>query len=258
VTSATAGSRATTPRKALSPAPWLFIIVLIAAGCASGHHTTAPTTTAPVTATTTAETPTTTETERLQPVVVQLTDLPTGWQDSATGGVNEGDSDDEYELAQCLGAPSTAADQLVEIDSDEYSLDSQPLATVDSSVIGYKSAADVAAGVAVLRDPGLASCAQQALPDDLSGILPTAAKIENFAIRVSLGPGAGPADVVATVTSSFVVTGLGRAEDFAADFVFLTGATDEVELIFVAPSPGVPETVRSMVIAEVSARIGED
>jgi hypothetical protein len=64
--------------------------------------------------------------------------------------------------------------------------------------------------------------------------------------------------VVATVTSSFVVTGFGRSEAFAADFVSLTGATTEAELIFVAPGSGVPTTVRSMVSAFVSARVRDN
>jgi len=186
---------------------------------------------------------------QLRKIVLQATDLPPGWKGSPASSDDSSNSNEE--LAACVGAKNTDADQVASVDSDAFDLGN---AEVSASATSYKSQSDLATDIAVLKSPKFLSCTTKELKKELGSSMPKGTSLGAVSLKFTPGPGTGPANVVGSGSMSMPVIGPGGRITVYVDFVYLTGPLMEVEVDAENLGAPVPAGVLQAAVQAVAGR----
>jgi hypothetical protein len=221
-------------------------LALFAAGCGGGGGSHTTTTTTPPVAIT-APPP---GASQLQAIVVQATDLPAGW--TAKPGTPPADRvAATTAFAQCVGISSTASDVVALAYSPDYSSGSD---TISSTAMSYRTRADVPLDAQGLLDPKASACQMRIDSARLSAGLAKGA-LKSYTEKITPGTGGGPANVVATATSSVVYVSAGHQVTLNDKTVYLAAPRIETRIDFYDLGKPVAATVEAAVVAKVAARV---
>jgi hypothetical protein len=221
--------------------------VILLAGCGSSSSKTTPAASGSPVASPSA---TPASVAQLQKIVLQPSDLPTGWK-GAPFKANPNQVADQASLVKCVGARNTASDKVAEMHSEDFALRD---ARISSSASTYRSPSDIDADLVMMHSPKLSSCFDQLMKRTLATTMPTGVKIASSSIKITPGSAGGPANVVATGTGSIEVSVNGQQVPFFVSVAYITGPLIEAEVdTFNAGSP-VPASVVNPLVATVATR----
>ncbi|HEY0870673.1 MAG TPA: hypothetical protein VGD55_09770 [Acidothermaceae bacterium] len=182
--------------------------------------------------------------------MLQPGDLSADW--SASGYVSDpNEAAESAALAKCVGGRDNYPDQTGEAHSPDYSLGN---ATISSDAGSFKTPADIAADVAIIKSPKISTCYQQLAHAQLLASLPAGSTINTQSIVITAGTGGGPSNVVATGVGKFNVTVRGALNDLFINVAFITGPLTEAEIDFSNVGSPVPASIQAPLIAKIAAR----
>jgi hypothetical protein len=187
---------------------------------------------------------------QLRKIVLQPTDLP-GWKASPPDDSSDSPDSEEADLMACVGAKSTVADQIANVESDNFDLGD---AELSASATSYKSQSDLNNDVAVLKSPKFLPCATQQFKQDLATAAPAGGKVGTVSVRFTPGPGTGPANVAGSGRATVPLTVNGQQAMIYIDFVYLTGPLIEAEVDAENIGAPIPAAVLQSAVKAVATR----
>jgi hypothetical protein len=188
-------------------------------------------------------------TPRLTAIGLQRADLPASWKVSAPDPDPEAAAN-SAELAQCTGGVDNYPDETGDSSSDDYSLGN---ATISSDVSSFRSQADVADDVAIIKSPSVNACYVKFAENETT--IPEGVSLDSASFLIVPGSAGGPSNVVATGAGTLEVSGSGPDVGLYVNTVLITGPSIEAEIDFSDVGAPVPAKVRAAVTAKVAARV---
>ena len=220
---------------------------LLASGCSRGGGKLPATSTTAAVATT-APPP---GDQQLQSIVVHAGDLPAGWTAKpATPPTDRAAADAAY--AQCMGIANTDPDVVATAYSPDFTNGSVVIASTASS---YSTRTAVPVDAAALLNPKASACLLQVGKSRLAASLPKGATIRTDTLKVTPGPGRGPANVVATATSTVAYVAAGHPVSLNDTIVWLAAPRIEARLDFYSTGSPIDAALQAAVIARVAKRV---
>jgi hypothetical protein len=221
--------------------------VLLAGGCSGGGGTPPATSTTAAVATT-APPP---GDRQLQSIVVQAGDLPAGWTAKpAHPPTDRAAADAAY--AQCMGIADTDGDQVAMAYSPDFTNGSLVIASTAAS---YRTRTAVPVDAAALLNPKASACLLQVGKGRLAASLPKGATIKTDTLKITPGPGSGPANVVATAASSVSYVAAGHQLSLNDTIVWLAAPRIEARIDFYSVGTPINPAVEAAVVAQVAHRV---
>jgi hypothetical protein len=190
---------------------------------------------------------------RLQKIVLQPADLPTGWKGTPYEA-DPSDAADQAAFVKCLGVRNTDADKVAEADSQDFALGD---ASISSWATSYRSQSDLDADVAALHSPKASPCEAQLLKKQVATSLPAGATVESVSIKITPGSAGGPANVVATGAGTIKVSVSGQQVGLYLTVAFITGPLIEAVVETHNIGTPVPPSLVQSVVATVANRAAE-
>jgi hypothetical protein len=187
---------------------------------------------------------------RLEKMVLQPADLPSGWK-GAPYQPDPNNSADNAALMKCAGARDTDSDKVVEANSDNFTLGN---ASISSSAASYRSQGDLDSDVATLHSPKLSPCFEQMMKKQLAASLPAGSTTESASIKITPGSAGGPANVVATGTGTINARVSGQEVQEYLTVAFITGPLIEAQVDSENAGTPVPASVVNPLVATVATR----
>jgi hypothetical protein len=189
-------------------------------------------------------------TPQLTAIALQPADLPAGWTASAPDPDPNGAAESATQ-AKCVGGRDNYSDETGESNSDDYSLDD---ATISSDVTSFRSQADVADDIAILKSPKIDACFVRMFESE-AGTLPQGTSFDSASVLITPGSAGGPSNVVGTGAGKIEISGsAGQIADLYLNFAMITGPSIEAEIDFENLGSPVPASVRNLLIAKIAAR----
>jgi len=188
--------------------------------------------------------------DQLASIVLQATDLPTGWSgtpykpDPANAATNAA-------FAACLGVRNTSLEQVADVHSQNFLMGN---ATLSSEAASYPSNDDLAADRAALTNTKYASCFEASLRTALGKALPAGETISSIDAKVTPGAWGGPSNVAGTVVVIVTVIKSGLTLTFYSTTVAIMGPLIETNLSFSKLGLPVPTDLQATLIGDVAAR----
>jgi hypothetical protein len=168
---------------------------------------------------------------RLSGIVVQQSDLPSGW--AAKPFVpNPASSAQQATVLTCAGSPDTSADKTGEAHSADFTSGNSQ---VSAHAAGYAQASDVDAQVALIQSPAISACYGDLLRSQIAG---SGAEVDSVSVMVTPGNGPGPTNIIGTASGTAQVTSKGQPLTFYLSAAFITGPLTVAEVD--AESVGAP------------------
>lgn len=227
----------------------VILAALAATGCTSGNNVGSATTTVP--ATTAPTTPWSsgagTGAAALSGVVVQTSDLPSGWAAQGASIPEGALTDVASQLANCLGVRDVTTDAT---DSTQAGPFTQGDQFIVSAAARFPNDTDVSTATGMLTNPKFAQCFDQIA----SGASYDGVTLQRTTTTVNPGRSSGPANVAGSFHVAFTGTYFSDQVQSAADVVLITGPKLLVTVVFTGVSGTVPAAVQSSVIAKVAGR----
>jgi hypothetical protein len=190
---------------------------------------------------------------QLRKLVLQATDLP-GWKASPSDNSDNSPDQDQAEFVACMGAKNTDPDQVATVDSDNYDLGN---AEFSSSASSYKSQSDLDTDAAMLKSPKYVPCMTKQLQKVLATSMPDGAKLGTVSVKITPGPGTGPANVAGSGSATVPVSGPAGQLTVYLDFVYLTGPLIEAEVDAENIGAPVPAAVLQSVVEKLATRTAD-
>ncbi|MFL6162532.1 MAG: hypothetical protein ACJ74U_09895 [Jatrophihabitantaceae bacterium] len=187
---------------------------------------------------------------QLKKIVLQPADLP-GWKATPAEPDSPSDASDQAKLVACAGGKNTDADKLADVSSDDFALGD---ATVSSSASSYKSQSDLDADIALLHSPKLSTCYQNLAKSAMATSLPAGTTIDSVSVKVSPGPGTGPANVAGAGVATVMVRANGQQVPVYVSFAYITGPLIEAEVDTENVGTPVPPATVQALVTKVAER----
>jgi hypothetical protein len=157
--------------------------------------------------------------DALKAIVVQQSDVPSGYAGQAADTTSSDDDATEAQIVSCVGATGVnPADKVDEQHSDDFVKD--PL-TISSDATSYASQAAADAVVSVVQNPKAQSCFQTLLQQQVAA---SGGSVQSANITITPGaPSGAPSNVVALLTGSITVTAQGQQATINVWEAFIKG-----------------------------------
>jgi hypothetical protein len=188
----------------------------------------------------------------LKAMVLQQTDLPSGW----TGTAYEPDPTDaknKAQFAQCTGHRNTESDKVTEVHSDDYNSGPSQLS---SQAASYSSADAIAEDTAAMQSPKATSCYEQMAKTAIPASLPTGMKVEHLTVKIGKPNAGDPSNLIAWGDATVVVSQDGQQTTVYTAAAFIVGPLVEAEVDFTNVGAPIPESVRQQLATIVADRVG--
>lgn len=246
--------------------PALLLVGVLGAACSSstsGGGTTAPTP-SPGTSSSTSSPSTSPSssassssggapsTATLKGIVVQQSDLPSGWTGKPAAAETAQDKQTDAQLNRCVGIPASAErDQVQQVMGDDFS---KGQATVSSDTSSYKSDADVRQEVAGLRGSKTQSCISSLFRREIKSSLPAGATISAVGLKLDTSHNGGLSNLVGVANGSVTVTGQGKTIKAYLGVGFFTGPQLTGSVSFTSLGTPIPSSFADPILAAVAKR----
>lgn len=186
---------------------------------------------------------------RLQRIVLQPGDLPTGW--TATPASPTSSQQGNAALAACVGVKDTSPDEAAKVSSSTFS---NATFHIESDASSYRSEQDVQTDVALVNNPKLQTCAEQQFKNELASSLPTGATISALQVKVLPGANGGPSNVAGLITVVAQLTGPSGTAAAYVDDALITGPQTEASVTFTGVNARVAAATETALITAVAKR----
>jgi hypothetical protein len=150
-----------------------------------------------------------------------------------------------------MGAKNTDGDRVATADSEDYTLGG---AEISSSVSSYKSQSDLDSDLALLKSPKLPPCYTQLLKKTLATAFPKGVALGTVSVKVTPGPGTGPANVAGSGLATVSITANGQRAKVYVNFFYITGPLIEAEVDAENLGSPVPAAVLRSAVKAVADR----
>lgn len=187
---------------------------------------------------------------QLRKVVLRAADLPRGWKATPPDPDND-DGSGQAELMKCVDAKNTDDDQVATADSADFVRGD---VTISSSASSYRSQSSLDSDVAMLKSPKLVPCYNKVLKKELAKALPEGSSLGAVSVKVTPGPGAGPANVAGIGSASVSVTVGDQHVKVYISFAYVVGPLMEVEVDAENIGSPVPAAVFQAAVKAVADR----
>ena len=188
--------------------------------------------------------------DQLRPVVLQATDLPTGWSGTPYKADPTG-PDMNATFAACMGVRNTTLDKAADVHSQDFAMGT---ANIASEAASYPTAVDLAADVSTLTNAKYSSCAEAIFRAALGKTLPAGATISGVDVKVNPGAGAGPSNVAGTVAIKVTIMNSGLTQTIYSTMVVITGPLIEAQIEFTDSGQPFPAALQATLVGDVAAR----
>jgi hypothetical protein len=188
---------------------------------------------------------------QLRKIVLQAADMP-GWKASPPDDSSDAPDSEQAELVACVGAQNTDADQIADIESENFGLGG---AQISSSATSYAFQSDLDSDLTVLESPEFVPCISRQLKRDLAVAIPAGGRMGTLSAKFTPGSGAGPANVAGTLSASVPITANGQQDVFYIDYVYLTGSFIAAEVDGENLGAPVPATAMRAAVRAVATRV---
>jgi hypothetical protein len=182
-------------------------------------------------------------------IPVQQADVPPGW--TASTGSSGGGGQMDAQLAACIGAKSSDADQIANVNGDTFD---QGGSEISSSASRYKTQADVDNDVKLLSSPKLDACLTKTLREGVASSAPPGASVDSVSFHVSPGSHGGPSNVVGIGTGKLTLSADGASISAYLDIAFITGPRVEAEVDFTGLGAPIDKSLQRRLVAAVASR----
>jgi hypothetical protein len=189
---------------------------------------------------------------QLTAMLLQATDLPTGWTATAGTGAGASDAKNQQKLTACTGSRNTYGDRVARADSNDFT---QGTNEISSNAISFKSTSDVDSDVAMLHSSKIDQCFTQLAASELSDAAPSGAKVTSIKIHFAGRSSGQPDNVVANAAGSFDVSAQGQQATAYLNVAFVRGPQVEAEVQFVSVATPVDSTLRDQLVSKVAQRV---
>ncbi|MBE7187735.1 hypothetical protein [Jatrophihabitans endophyticus] len=214
-------------------------------------------TTSSAAATTSSAAPTTSapaggpSTATLKSIVVQQSDLPSGWTGTPAPAESTHDKDVDAQLAACVGSSDAGEqDQIQQVMSDDFH---SGQSTVSSDASSYRSESDVRSQVAQLKNPKAQGCLSSLFRKEIAASLPAGSTIKNIAIRLSTAD-TGIANLIGTANGRITVAAQGRQVTVYIGAGFFIGNRITGQVTFTSIGTPISSAFANPVVKAVAAR----
>ena len=221
-------------------------VALLASGCSGGGNKVGSPTTLPVA--TSVPPP---GRVQLAMIVVQPSDLPTGWTATPAKPAPNPEAEPKA-FAQCMGTTSSAADLVAIAYSPDYVHGTQ---VVSSSATSFRTRADVPADTATLTSAKAASCLEEVDKARLGAELPAGGVVKSYSVKVTPGTGGGAANIVAIATATATYSENGHSLTLNDETVYLVAPRIEARIDFSSVGTTVSDATRLAVENQVAQRV---
>jgi hypothetical protein len=188
---------------------------------------------------------------KLSDIVLQPTDLPTGWDATPSSSDPQQEAADQAALVQCVGGRNTFPDRTGEVDSPDFSLDG---ASISSNAASYKSQADLDADIALIKSPKASACFEKLVNAQLSDGLDPGESVGPLSLTITPGSAGGPSNVAGTGTGTVTIVDSGQQIPVYLEVAFITGPLIEAEVTIATPSQPMPAAMLASLIGTVATR----
>lgn len=189
---------------------------------------------------------------RLAATMLRRSDLPgAGW----TATPNPPDPNDDSEqaaLVACVGRRNTAPDKTGDLESPQYS---SGTVEISSNATSYRSQADIATDVAILRDPKFIRCEHRTARADLARTAPAGATIDGVNISFTSHPRGLPHNVVGLLSGRIRVSGAGGSVTAYLTAADIVGPLVEAQVEFIGVAHPVPASISRPLVNKIAARV---
>ncbi|MGN6608827.1 MAG: hypothetical protein ACTHMS_17680 [Jatrophihabitans sp.] len=190
----------------------------------------------------------------LQGLVLQASDLPSGWKGTPRTDNQAQDQAEQRKLVACVGTGAdTSADRVGRADSEEFESGQSQLS---SDVTAWRTQDAVDANVALLNQPRTNSCYQQQIRDALAAQLPAGTTLDRVDVKLTPA-GAGSGNVVATADGTIVATAGSQHITIRLGAAFITGKQLTGTVQWVGIGAPVPAAVVQAAVTAVAKRIAD-
>ncbi|WAX58652.1 hypothetical protein M6B22_07755 [Jatrophihabitans cynanchi] len=188
----------------------------------------------------------------LRAMVLQQTDLPSGWTATAYQP-DPTDAKNKAQFAQCTSHRNTESDKVSEVHSDDYNSGPSQLS---SQATSYSSADAIAEDTAAMQSPKATSCYEQLAKTEIPASLPTGMKVDRLTVKISKPAAGDPSNVIAWGDATVVVSQDGKQTTVYTAAAFIVGPLVEAEVDFTNVGSPIPASVRQQLATIVAARVG--
>jgi hypothetical protein len=188
----------------------------------------------------------------LKAMVLQQSDLPTGWTGTAYQP-DPTDAKNKAQFAQCTGHRNTESDKVSEVHSDDYNSGPSQLS---SQATSYSSADAIAEDTAAMQSPKATSCYEQMAKTAIPASMPAGMKVEHLTVKIGKPSAGDPSNVIAWGDATVVVSQDGKQTTVYTAAAFIVGPLVEAEVDFTNVGSPIPESVRQQLATIVADRVG--
>ena len=185
----------------------------------------------------------------LKAIVLQQSDLPTGW----TGAAYQPDPTDaknKAQFAQCTGHRNTESDKVSEVHSDDYIPGRTALLAGDQLLLGRRGGRGQGRDAELEGDQLLRAVGEARDP----GRLPSGMKVERLSVQISKPSVGDPSNVIAWGDATVVVSQDGQQTTVYTAAAFIVGPLVEAEIDFTNVGSPIPASVRQQLATIVAER----
>jgi hypothetical protein len=190
---------------------------------------------------------------QLKKIILRAGDLPSSWKAVPTEpeASDSGAIAAEAEMTKCVGTKSVYRDIVARASSDDYTLGNAIISTTATS---FKSQSALDSDIGLLKSPKFIPCFTQSLKKEIVTLLPQDASLGAVSVKLIPGPGAGPANVVGSVSVTASLTVGGQPVTVYVSNTFVTGPLMEVMISTENAGSPVPAAVLQSAVKAVADR----
>lgn len=223
-------------------------VIVFAGGCGGGGGSKTTTTTAGPPASTTVPPP---GQAQLGMIVVQPSDLPTGWAAQAPS-VPYNRVGVPMAFSQCVGTTVTAPHVAGTAYSHTFVMGTD---VITSNAVSFTTLNDVPADTQALASPKASGCLQQVEKNLFTALLPAGSTVRTYQVKVTPGNNGVAANVVAVADSTITYSVTGHSLTLTIEVVYFAAPRIEAQVSFSSAGTAIPVATKAAVLNKVSARV---
>ena len=188
--------------------------------------------------------------DRLASLVLRTGDLPSTWAQKPHLDSTATDDEQARRLTACVGGVDTLAHRIAKRSSADFTLGQ---AEISSNAALWRSPQDVADNLRTLTSPKTSDCYRRLVRESLQSHLN--GTIDSVALMLRPGNGGGPADVVATLDATIVLTVNGRRTTVYLGAAFMRHAAVSASVAWQGVNQPVDSSATAAAVRAVADRV---
>ena len=188
----------------------------------------------------------------LQKVVVQQSDLPSGWKGSPPSIEASQVGNVVSAVYTCIGGTTiNNKNEIEQVNGDDFT---QGQNTISSSATSFKTQQEIDNRVKLLLDPKADACFTSTLKSTLGKVVP-GAKVASAQVHVVKGYPGAPSNVAASATAQLALSIAGQTEPIYLSAAFIKGTLLGATVEFLGVGSPIDASVQTKAVTDVANRV---